>query len=434
MKMNSEEKKKSSRLRKLIIFSIPAAAAIVLCIVLLSNVFGSSVVYAQDLMKNTKPSKVDAVKLSDDFIRSAADFSIELFKKSITEDENSMISPTSVYLALAMTANGAEGKTLEEFKTLLGKYSLTVEDINRYCYSFSKYLTDLKNGKLSIANSIWYRQDEFLKVKESFLQANADYYSASAYKADFNSPKTIDDINNWVKMNTGKLIDGIIDKIDSDTVMYLINAICFEDRWMNVYSKEQIQAGDFMLGGDKVISADFMYSEEALYLEDQLAKGFMKPYEDGKYSFAALLPNEGVSVDEYILSLSGEKFLSLIRSRKDTSVNTGLPKFKSEYSKELVEPLKAMGLSEGFNSKSADFTRMAASDRGNIYIGDVLHKTYIAVDELGTKAGAVTKVEMRDESAALEVKSIILNRPFVYAIVDNETGLPVFIGVMRNPK
>lgn len=438
--------KKKIMIRKFKLFSIPAAAIILLCVMVVSNLFGRNsgpVVKAQDLMKNVVPANVESTKLSDDFIKSQADFSIDLFKKSIKSEENSLISPISVYLALAMTANGADGNTLKEFESLLGKYNLNMADINRYCNSYTKNLCDVQSGKLEIANSIWYSNKKGLNVSDTFLQTNANYYGASVYKADFGSQQTVTDINSWVKSKTGNLIDKIIDKTNPNTVMYLISALYFEAEWYQQYEDTQLKDGDFKLFDGKTITTEFMHSTEYQYIKDDMAQGFIKRYKsqesvnpnkDKKFSFVAILPNEGVSIDSYINSLTGDKFLSLIKNKSNENVITAMPKFKSEYSTSLVEPLKAMGLRDCFDEGLANFSKMGSSTDGNLYISDVNHKTFIQVDNIGTKAGAVASVEIVAEGRPPDInKEVILDRPFVYAIIDNETSLPIFIGTMYNP-
>lgn len=425
------------RFKRLKFILVPAAAMLTACAVLLAGFGGSGTVstaYAKDLTRVVTPVKVQKVKISDDFIKSSADFSINIFKKSITENKNSLISPLSIYLALAMTANGADGSTLNEFQNVLGKYSLTMDDINRYSYSLSSSFKDGISGNLNIANSIWYRQADSLKVNKSFLQTDADYYGASAYSSDFNSNETVNDINNWVKSNTGKHIDKIVDKIDPDTMMYLINTLYFENEWQNKYTSDAVKDGTFTLDKGIAVTTKFMYSKESSYIEDSMAKGFVKPYMGGKFSFVALLPNRGVDVDSYAASLTGDKFISLIKNNSYTAVTAGLPKFVSEYSKDLVEPLKSMGLVKCFNESTADFRRMGSSSSKNLYIGDILQKTFIQVDELGTKAGAVTSVQVTFTSAPLKTVNLVLDRPFVYAIIDNKTNLPLFIGTMHDPR
>ena len=276
------EVKKTNRIsiKKLGFIGIPAVAAVLAFIMMFTGIFshGPSKVYASDLMKEITPQKVEAALLSDNFLKSTADFSVDLFKNSYTKGKNSLISPTSVYIALGMTANGADGNTLKEFEALLGKYNINTKDLNLYYNSLAKELTNTISDKISIANSIWYRQDKNLNIKKDFLQTNADYYGAAAYQADFNAKRTVDDINNWVKNNTHNLIDKIIDEIDANTVMYLINTIYFEDQWQKPYTKEEVKKGPFMLQDGKTKTVEFMHSEEIGYLKDAKVQGFIKPY------------------------------------------------------------------------------------------------------------------------------------------------------------
>jgi serine protease inhibitor len=434
---NEVNKPMKTNFKRLGFIGIPAAAAVVAFVVFFTGIFSNNPavrVSASDLMKGITAQKVEAVELGEHFLNSTANFSIELFKKAYTKGENSLISPSSVYLALGMTANGANENTLKEFENLLGGSGINIEELNAHYHSLARKLTRIDSGRVDIANSIWYRDDDIVEIKKDFLQINADYYKAAAYKANFNSPDTVKDINNWVKDNTGNLIDKIIDEIDVNTIMYLINAVYFEDQWKKGYEKKHVRQNTFTLQDGTKKSVDFMYSEEEDYLKDDKAEGFIKPYKNEKYSFVALLPNEGISIDSYISSLSGKSFTNLLKNGPVGKVSTGLPKFKSEFKVELVEPLKKMGLRECFDDMKANFSKMSKDGiNGNIYVGDVLHKTFITVDDQGTKAGAVTKVEVRTKSAGM-AHSVILNRPFVYAIVDNETKLPIFIGTMMNPE
>lgn len=434
---NTLSNKRSKGFKWLSFVGIPTLVLLLALIVLFSGIFSGGefkTVLANDLMKDIKEEKVNTVELKEDFIKSTANFSVDLFKSSYTKGENSLISPTSVYLALGMTANGAEGNTLKEFEELLGREGIGIEDLNQYYYTMAQRLTDVKSGKVSIANSIWYRDDKSLTVNESFLQRNANYYKAAAYKSDFSSKETVTDINNWVKLNTEGFIDKIIDKIDQNNLMYLINAMYFEDKWKELYKKENIHDGEFRLEDGTTKKVEFMSSEENIYIKDNKAQGFIKPYKSEKYSFVAILPNEDVSVDDYIASLSGEGFMNLMEGKSNEQVNAVLPKFKDSYSIELKEPLKELGLNDCFDPSKANFSEMAKLDGGNISIGSALHKTFISVDDSGTKAAAATKVEMLNKSAPLQNINIILDRPFIYAIIDNETNLPIFMGTMMNPE
>lgn len=177
-----------------------------------------------------------------------------------------------------------------------------------------------------------------------------------------------------------------------------------------------------------------MYSTEAYYLEDDSTTGFIRPYEDG-YSFMALLPKEGISIEDYISHLSAEKLIGLVENAStDYEVDAAIPKFKSEYSIELKDTLQNMGMTDAFDEEQADFRGIGTSDNRNIYINMVLHKTYIEVDEQGTKAGASTVVGMVETMSLYEpeIKTVHLDRPFVYAIIDTETQMPIFLGVTES--
>ncbi len=207
----------------------------------------------------------------------------------------------------------------------------------------------------------------------------------------------------------------------------MINAIVFEAEWERIYTEYDIREGFFTALDGSQQKAEFMHSEESAYLDDGRAIGFIKPYAGNLYSFAALLPNEGVDLGDYIAGLSGNGFLETIAGAQSTPVAATLPKFSYDYRIKMNEALKIMGMPRAFSPWEADFSKLGRSSRGNIFIGEVLHKTFIRVDERGTKAGAVTKVEMKDE-AYIETKSVVLDRPFVFAIIDNASNLPLFIG------
>lgn len=412
-------------------YYISKIISILILMTLIISVTGCAIqAKSANLMEGIEAETISVKKLDDTFVNQTANFSVNLFQKTIKENENSFISPLSVLLALSMTANGANTITKEEMEALLAGGS-SIEELNEYLYSYVKQLPSEKGSKLNIANSIWFRDDEKrFTVKQDFLQKNATYYGAAAFKSPFDDT-TKKDINLWVKNNTDGMIDEIIDQIDQDTLMYLINAVVFDARWENVYKKNDIYSGEFTAWDGTKRSVKMMNSDESLYIEDDNATGFIKNYENGHYSFVALLPNNGVSIKEYITSLTGEHLLSILENAETAYVSAQLPKFKFEYELKMNDALIALGLNTSFDSNKADFSNLGNSTRGNIYIGEVLHKSYISVDELGTKAGAVTKVEMKDESAMMGY-TVKLDRPFLFAIIDNNTKIPIFLGTVMD--
>ena len=387
---------------------------------------------SQDLMKDVPAKAVDVLPDMDAGAAAAADFGVRLFQTTMKDGENTLISPLSVLYALAMTANGADGETLTQMEEVLG---MDAENLNSFMLAYMDLLPNDKSCKMSLANSIWFKDDPRFEVKESFLQTNADYYGASIYKAAFDQG-TLDDINAWVKKHTDGMIPEILDKNPEDAVMYLVNALAFEAEWDEIYEKTQVWDGDFTTEDGTRQDVEMMHSQENAYLEDDLATGFIKYYEGRKYAFAALLPNDGVTVSEYVESLTGEHLLEMLSDPEHVQTIVTLPKFETEYDIEMSEHLEVMGMPNAFDYRVADFSRMGTytGEDVNICIGRVIHKTFISVAEKGTKAGAATVVEMVTEGAMFveDYREVVLDRPFVYMLIDCETNLPFFIGTMMN--
>lgn len=386
-------------------------------------------IQGEDLMRDVKQDEKPVVQMSEVNSVALTDFAVRIFQASAEEGKNTLISPLSVLSALAMTANGAKEDTLSQMENVLG---MQTEELNNYLHSYMKALPQGKNYKLNLANSIWFTDDERFTVKEGFLQLNADYYDADIYRAPFDET-TLKDINNWVKDKTDDMIPEILDRIPQNAVMYLINALAFEAEWANIYKENQVRDGVFTLEDGTTQEATFMYGKESSYLEDEDATGFLKYYKDHKYAFVALLPNENVSVSEYMKALDGEHLNRLLTNRQETDVSTAIPKFETEYSTEMSEVLSGMGMSDAFHADKANFTGLGTAN-GNIYINQVLHKTFISVAEKGTKAGAATVVAMTEKTATVmeEPKIVYLDRPFVYMLIDCENNIPFFVGTMMN--
>ncbi len=401
--------------------------SLLLVSVMLLNITGCGDLSASNLTEGLFRGKAESKTPDIQFKLAQFNFAVDLFKRSAKESEyeNTLISPISVMSALAMTANGANGLTEEEMEAVLGG-GMSTEDLNAYLYAYLENLSD----EVSLANSIWFKENAIL-VNETFLQTNKDYYDAEIFAAPFNKT-TANDVNAWVKDKTKKRIQKIIDEIDADSVMYLINALTFDGEWMSKYEKEDVKDTVFTaLDGEKQ-NVSMMYSTEYIYLSAKDAKGFIKNYKGGKYAFAALLPDEDIALSDYVQTLTGAKIAETLASKQTTSVSVGIPQFSYAYDIEMKEVLKAMGMSSAFDGDTADFTDIGTAN-GDLYIGQVIHKTFIEVDTFGTKAAAVTLVDMKEETASTELeytKKVILDRPFVYMIIDTETDLPIFIGTM----
>lgn len=349
--------------------------------------------------------------------------------EKIEAGKNVLVSPMSVISALAMTAGGAKGETLGQMEEVFG---MSVPELSAFLSDYQAGLPAGENCKLSMANGIWFTDDQRFTVEPDFLQACDDSFGAAARKAPFDD-STLKEINQWVKDNTDGMIEEILDEIPPDAVMYLVNALAFDAEWERIYRDYEVREGEFTKADGTVQQAEMMYSEEGQYLEDENATGFLKYYADRKYAYAALLPKEGMSVAEYVATLDGGKLLDILANPMQFQVNAAIPKYENEYSADLSDTLQHMGMPDAFDMGKADFSGIGHSTAGNIFISRVLHKTYIAVDEKGTKAGASTAVEMKDECAMMEdyIRTVYLDRPFLYMIIDCESNLPVFIGTVK---
>ena len=395
----------------------------------------STKVQAADLTKGVTPQKVSGKDEDEAFALAQTGFALDLFKETASGSgcDNLLISPLSVALALSMTANGADSETLTEMENVLG---MSVQELNEYFVSYVNNIPEEENCKLHIADSLWVKED--FDARQEFLQTNANYYQAPVYISPFND-QTVRDINNWIKINTDGMIENMLKDISAEAVMYIVNALAFDARWSSVYEKDQVRDGTFTAADGAEKTVKFLHDTSHYpYFEDKNAVGFMKGYEGGRYAFAAILPNEDITLEEYIGGLTAEGLYNMISEPSHYKTVTALPKFSYDYDINLNAPLKQLGMTSAFDIDAADFTRLGTprSDGENIYIGRVLHKTFIAVDELGTKAGAATIVEMNGESAAPaeeEIKYVILDRPFLFMIIDREANIPIFMGTVTMP-
>ncbi|WP_051411619.1 serpin family protein [Ruminococcus flavefaciens] len=385
--------------------------------------------------------KASEGKVTDEtFAKAEMKFGVDILKKAFDPtkegEENLLISPLSISSALAMTANGADKKTLEQMEAVLGN-GMTLDELNEYMAYYVANLPDEQKQKLLVANSIWFRDDPTFKVLDEFLEKNKKYYNSEVYKSKFDDT-TVNDVNSWVSENTKGMIPTLLKKgdlnpTDKETaMMMLINTLYFEAEWQNPFGESY--DGKFTdLGG---VEHDIikMSSEESEYFDLGDADAFKKPYKGGQYSFVGILPREKNIVD-YVNDLDAEKLMEDLKECEDPSsveLHVTMPKFKYNYSKKLKDILIDIGMRDAFDDKLADFSKindLTVEGADPLYIGDVLHKTKIEVTEKGTKAAAVTAVLMM-KATAFEPKRIIhidLNRPFVYMIVD-KNNVPVFIG------
>lgn len=356
---------------------------------------------------------------------SVTDFSLKLFESTYKGGENTLLSPLSVMYAFGMLSLGAKGSTLTQIEEVIG---FDKDELGANLNAIRQSLKNSEHEKTAIAESIWFKNNGF-SANEDFLKSCSQNYIADIFTAPFNN-STKDDINGWVEDNTFGMIKNVLDEIPEDVVMYLINTLAFDCEWAEKYTEYSVHSGDFTDEDGTVREVEFMSSEEASYLDGDDYTGFIKYYCNYNYGFAALLPNEGVTVGELLSSLDAAELNKNLSSPVlGYSVYAKTPKFTYEYNIEMSEVLKSMGMTDAFDFNLADLSGLGEA-YGNLYVNRVIHKTFIEVAEGGTRAGAATAVEVAEETAmeTPEIKYVTLDRPFLFVIFETENCTPLFIG------
>ncbi|NLK39536.1 MAG: serine protease [Clostridiales bacterium] len=363
--------------------------------------------------------------------REASVFAMKLLSLALESgDENVVISPLSAYLALAMVANGAKGDTLSEFTKRLGS-DLNISDINLFCRAIIDSLTENAGGTtLSIADSVWMKKDGFVP-NQDFLQAAVDYFDAEAFTSDFSDLKAVSDVNKWIEKNTNGLIKEMLKEISPDTVMLLINTLYMKARWKTPFESAYNFKGPFTKSDGTEVETTYMSRTDRMqYLKTDAAKGVLLPYDDERLGFVALLPEDGKTTADLLASISDIK--GLIDSAESASIRLSLPIYKIEYECTMNDILKSAGIKLAFDEQKADLSGLGTA-MGNLYIGEVRQKVVIEVNEKGTEAAAATVIDIRTTSAIQSDFALTFDKPFIYMVVDLESGIPLFVGQMDNP-
>ena len=378
----------------------------------------------------------ETVSIDTNVVTANTQFGFDLFNeiRKIEQDKNIFISPLSISIALAMTLNGASGETEQAMANTLHLQGLDSKAINPG-YAGLRQALQVADPKviLTIANSLWARQD--VPFKQDFLQRNTQFFGAEVSTLDFTDPNTLTTINQWVNTNTNGKITKILDEINLDMVLFLINAIYFKGTWQTEFDPSRTRDGTFYLatGDEKQIpimtrTGDYPYYEnyEAEFQAISL------PYGDGRMSMYIFLPYPESDLNTFLDSLNTENWESWVSQLREQEVFLSMPKFKLEYEKTLNNSLQSLGMGIAFAPGLADFSQMADLEAlgKNLYIGEVLHKAVVEVNEEGTEAAAVTSVGIRATSAP---PAFMANRPFFFAIRDNETKTVLFMGTVVDP-
>lgn len=360
-------------------------------------------------------------------------FDFGLFQRVLAEESggNVVLSPFSARLALAMAYNGASGGTLAAMAETLDLQDASLEEVNARFAELLSYLREAdEQVVLEIANSLWGNRQ--VRFYEDFIGRCRDSYGADVETLDYSDPASAEVINDWVKEKTHEKIERIVDELDPYYgVMTLINALYFNGKWSSRFDPGLTEERDFHFPGGETGKVPMMrQSGEYLYCESRDFQAVSLPYGGGRLSMYVFLPKTDVTYRDFLAGLNELKWEQWMGDFASLEGDIALPRFTVEYEANLNDALKAMGMEPAFQE---GFGAMGPEGEG-FFLSEVKQKTYIDVNEEGTEAAAVTGVEVELTSAVEGPRfSMVVDRPFFFAIRDNASGALLFMGSIVDP-
>ncbi|WOD39281.1 serpin family protein [Nodosilinea sp. E11] len=364
------------------------------------------------------------------------EFGFALFEqlRQATPQENVLVSPTSVALALAMAYNGAGGETQQAIADALSLQGLDLDAINAGNQALTQYLTQLDpEVALEIANSLWV--NETLPVRADYIDRMQTTYAAEVAALDFGQPSAVDRINDWVKTHTRDRIPTIVEQLPADQLLVLVNAVYFKGAWSEAFEPAQTRDRPFTLASGETIEHPLMaQTGEYQYLETDQFQAVSLPYGNGSLSFEVILPAPGLDLAEFSSLLTAENWENWMGQLRSRPGRVQIPRFQFEYEANLIPALGALGMGVAFEAGKADFSGLTDLDA---FINQVRHKTFIEVNEAGTEAAASTAIGIMPTSMPMPPEDpfeLVVDRPFVAAIRDRSTGTLLFVGAIVDPR
>jgi serpin B len=381
---------------------------------------------AGELPRELTASEVELVSADNSF-------GLKLFQavSEETGDANVFISPLSVSMCLGMVLNGAAGETYTAMQQTLELAALSEDEINGSYQSLIGLLVDLdRRVTVGIANSIWHRDS--YPIAPTFVDDNQEYFGAEVTGLDFSAPGAAGIINAWVDQKTRGKIDKIVDDpIAGTTEMFLINAIYFNGNWTYRFDESETRQADFFLADGSTIPVQMMSIAdiEVPYYWNEQFESVDLPYGNQHFSMTIIVPRPEVDMDSLIEQMTAEAWDTWMESSHPIELaSLEMPRFKLEFEVTLNGALINLGMGIAFGN-GADFSRMHADGIPGLFINRVKHKTFIEVDEQGTTAAAVTSTSMATGMPPM----MVVNRPFIFAIRERQSGTILFIGKFLEP-
>ncbi len=361
-------------------------------------------------------------------------FALELYRNLQNTEGNLFFSPYSISSALAMTYAGARENT----RTQMAQALRFGEDDKVLHAGFKQLREGLeatgKEGKnqLMVANSLWPQVN--YRLRRAFLNLVKKYYGVKITRVDYAVEETArNKVNGWVDEKTsGKITDLISPGVlDSLTRLVLVNAIYFKGTWEHTFAADQTYEEPFHPSGGEAIQVQMMHQKNSFrYTEDENVQILELPYTGKDLSMLVLLPKIKDGLSQLEASLTLDNIKRWENALEETEVNVAIPRFELAFPFRLDDALQSLGMTDAFTGM-ADFSGMEQTRE--LYLGAVLHKAFIAVNEEGTEAAAATAVIMQTKSISFMSVDFIADHPFVFLIRDNKTGTLLFLGRMAQP-
>lgn len=344
---------------------------------------------------------------------------------------NVVISPTSLFLALSMAANGASDYTLEEMNNALCIAAVNDKLLNS---SNSNLIKSLKESDgqstLEVANAIYLK--EGLEFKDAFVKTNKEAYDAEIARAKFGEASAVEQINSWVRAKTHEKIPQIVSELDDQTAAVLLNAIYFKGQWIDKFDKNLTRDQTFTQADDTQATCKMMQKTAKMNWmcgEDFQAVGL--PYKGGRFSLYVFLPDPEVKTWSLISKMGSAGWQAQYKKFAKKQGTLVFPKVKIECDREVKNGLRTLGMQLPFDRKAADFRRMTKEP---VFIERVIHKTLLDINEEGTEAAAATAVVTYGKGLFMEQQStfsMICDRPYIVVLRDNQFGCDLFVGVIN---
>ncbi|HEX5275530.1 MAG TPA: serpin family protein [Candidatus Rubrimentiphilum sp.] len=342
------------------------------------------------------------------------------------KNQNVFISPLSIGMALSMAADGAAGQTRAAIAHTLGYSGGSFAPANA---SLMSALAGNHDAKVGVANALWFRQD--IPPKAAYVSLLKKSYGAQAQALQFGNPSAAAAINAWTKAHTLGLIDQIITQTQKSDFAYLTNALAFQADWSQPFKKNDTRPRPFTnADGSKPIVPTMTQTGTFKELDGKYFSALRMPYGKGGYAAYVILPNKGVTSAMAVRYLNAKNFDAIASAMQAQRLQVMIPKFTATYDTSLVGVLKSLGMGIAF-SGAADFSPMHTPPPG-LTISDIRHQAYVRVDEKGTTAAAATSVTIGITAIEEPPKQFVVDRPFVFALRDEQTGSLLFIGVINS--